>query len=356
VTPNKTDFSHRIFRYGKDSTIIGDTLLLNNALGGDPSEGLPVIDGIQLTFSGNTPLLRVNRDSSGWNRATIYQYNTQPYHNTVASGIGYIDSMTRGDYRIVFSDGNVDTSKQFSRKISTRANAVLSVIPATPVNFSIFDIKTGIKIPFAFLDADSIGTAHYHKFSFDTLGAGHLSDQIIFLSPHPVSQDNPDGWVAGLVVTLTQNGSAATANSFPGIGDVLTLKFNKPFLANDTYTFTVTSPTINTDIAKGSIDNIRVVPNPYIVTNSWEPANQYIVGSRERVLHFTHLPSKCTIKIFNVRGQLVNTLYHDNPMNDGTEVWNMLSKDNLEIAYGIYIYNVDAGNIGQKIGKFAVIK
>jgi hypothetical protein len=34
----------------------------------------------------------------------------------------------------------------------------------------------------------------------------------------------------------------------------------------------------------------------------------------------------------------------------------MLSKDGLEIAYGLYIYHIDAPRIGEKTGKFAVIK
>jgi len=34
----------------------------------------------------------------------------------------------------------------------------------------------------------------------------------------------------------------------------------------------------------------------------------------------------------------------------------MLSQDNLSIAYGVYIYQVDAPGVGKKIGKFAVIK
>jgi hypothetical protein len=33
-----------------------------------------------------------------------------------------------------------------------------------------------------------------------------------------------------------------------------------------------------------------------------------------------------------------------------------LTKDNLAISYGVYIYHVEAPGIGEKIGKFAVIK
>jgi hypothetical protein len=41
---------------------------------------------------------------------------------------------------------------------------------------------------------------------------------------------------------------------------------------------------------------------------------------------------------------------------NGTEIWDMLTKDELDIAYGVYVYHVDAGKHGQKIGKFCVIK
>jgi hypothetical protein len=34
----------------------------------------------------------------------------------------------------------------------------------------------------------------------------------------------------------------------------------------------------------------------------------------------------------------------------------MLSKDGLEIAYGLYIYHIDAVGIGEFTGKFALIK
>jgi hypothetical protein len=38
------------------------------------------------------------------------------------------------------------------------------------------------------------------------------------------------------------------------------------------------------------------------------------------------------------------------------EPWDMLSKDGNEIAYGIYLYHVEAPGIGEKLGRFAVIK
>ena len=48
---------------------------------------------------------------------------------------------------------------------------------------------------------------------------------------------------------------------------------------------------------------------------------------------------------------------HDTPsITDGTEIWDMQTKDQLDISYGVYVYHVDAGSIGQKTGKFAVVK
>jgi hypothetical protein len=99
------------------------------------------------------------------------------------------------------------------------------------------------------------------------------------------------------------------------------------------------------------------VPNPYIVANSFEALNPYADGRGPREIHFTHLPAVCTIKIFNMRGQLVRTLEHNTPSaSNGTEIWDVRSKDNLDVAYGVYIFHVDAGKVGQKIGKFAIVK
>ncbi len=43
-------------------------------------------------------------------------------------------------------------------------------------------------------------------------------------------------------------------------------------------------------------------------------------------------------------------------ITNGTADWDLLSKDNLDVAYGVYIYHVEAPGVGEKIGKFAVIK
>jgi hypothetical protein len=52
----------------------------------------------------------------------------------------------------------------------------------------------------------------------------------------------------------------------------------------------------------------------------------------------------------------VQTLEHDATHDDGSEAWNLTTKDGLDIAWGTYFYHVDAPGIGEKVGKFAVIR
>jgi hypothetical protein len=150
--------------------------------------------------------------------------------------------------------------------------------------------------------------------------------------------------------------SSDTTKYNPIAGDYAIVKLNKPFLETDVFEFTTAGQRI--DASTYDLSNVKVVPNPYVVSNSWEPINPYSNGRGPRELHFTHLPPQCTIKIFNIRGQLVRELEHNNSSEiwDGTLVWDMQTKDVLDIAYGVYIYHIDAGEAGETIGKFAVIK
>ena len=68
------------------------------------------------------------------------------------------------------------------------------------------------------------------------------------------------------------------------------------------------------------------------------------------------MPNKCTIRIFTISGELVDVIEHDSPLNDGSAEWKMLTRDKLNVAYGVYVFQVDSPGIGVKTGKFAVIK
>lgn len=118
-------------------------------------------------------------------------------------------------------------------------------------------------------------------------------------------------------------------------------------LVTDVFTFKTNKPNISTDLV--NLDDIRVVPNPYIVRNNWEPSRDY---SR---IAFTRLPDECTIRIYTIAGDLIRTLRHDSAEFDGNENWDLMNKNNQKVAAGIYIYHVES-DYGEKIGKFAVIR
>ena len=142
----------------------------------------------------------------------------------------------------------------------------------------------------------------------------------------------------------------------PVAGDVFHIEIDRPFSVKDRYSFTSKSSRVDKTISKNQLDKIAVVPNPYIVAASWEPRHNYQSGRGPRKIDFINLPSVCSIKIFTISGYLVNTIEHNQVFENGTESWNLLSRDNLEIAYGIYLYHIDAPGIGETTGKFAVIK
>jgi hypothetical protein len=62
--------------------------------------------------------------------------------------------------------------------------------------------------------------------------------------------------------------------------------------------------------------------------------------------------------IYNARGELVRRLSvpPGQDILNGAVEWDLKTDANLEVAYGVYFYLVDAPGIGQKYGKIAIIK
>ncbi len=102
---------------------------------------------------------------------------------------------------------------------------------------------------------------------------------------------------------------------------------------------------------------IKVVPNPYLTASRFEQKTPFRTGRGERIIKFTNLPTQCTIRIYNIAAEHVVTLHHEGTLRDGSErAWNLLNKDGLDVAPGLYIYHIDAPGIGETIGRFAIIK
>ena len=149
--------------------------------------------------------------------------------------------------------------------------------------------------------------------------------------------------------------SGGGSSTAPSPGDVLRISVSRPFATGDFFQFSLSPSSIDADMARSELDRIAVVPNPYVGASSFEPRSQ-IEGRGERRVQFINLPQKCTIKIFNIRGELIKTLEHDGFLADGATFWDLRTEDQQDIAFGVYIFHVDAPDIGEYIGKFALIK
>jgi hypothetical protein len=131
-----------------------------------------------------------------------------------------------------------------------------------------------------------------------------------------------------------------------------------------------------------------VVPNPYrgfeniqerpsswdLTPNATDPTGTHV--------DFLGLPAGTwTIRIFTVAGDLVQTIRHDDPVNDsvrgdvlgsdgvyrsgtnrqqdtandGQARWNLISRNGQDVVSGIYIFTVDSSE-GTQRGKFVIIR
>ena len=142
----------------------------------------------------------------------------------------------------------------------------------------------------------------------------------------------------------------------PQAGAVLRFSPTKPFATGDRVSFAFTPPAFDAAQAASAMDDVYVVPNPYVATSRFEPSNPYLVGRGERRIYFMNLPPECTIRIYTITGELVQTLTHDSSVDDGQEAWDLTSRDGMDVAYGVYLFHVDAPGVGETVGRFALIK
>ena len=327
-----------------------DSVIIEKSTEFDTETEQPITDGFRLHFYNEEKVL-VDPEKAKWSDDNIYEFQFSPVQFLTIKGV-----QNPADYKVIFGETGLSTSKDTSISFFK--------MPSQDVNFKIINMSDGDR-PVEFAFAELHGTDG--QFTIDPNDA-NTTDVMMFLEPDDKEQLT---YTWQLIMNLQPpNGRN------PQAGDTLMLYLRKPFLSRDIYKFKMKKENISKEMAKDQLKQIRVVPNPYIAAESWEPFNTYSSGRGSREIHFINLPSECTIRIFNVSGELIDKIEHnsgqispleitglerlsdgaDNGFNNGTAVWDLLSKDNLEISYGVYLYHVDAPGIGQKTGTFAVIK
>jgi len=287
-----------------------------------------IFDGIKLTLE-DEQALAWNKEATKWAEgSTNYNYDVK------ISSVGQYKVLYPADYTISFSSQLIDTAVVNNGGIKK-----------VPVNYSVKDVSTGIAKPIiTFLNEKSITRNNLWD----------PAEEIIFFKPGAKGLST-DTLTWGVVVTKPADSTIVPV--LPTDGDVLLVKTKRPFDVNDKYQLTTKAGFVDDNITKSLLDNIYVVPNPYVGLSDIEPTTKLPGQQRgERRIYFENLPSRCTIRIYTLSGDPVTTLEHESNLENAREYWNLLNKDGFSVSYGIYIAHIDAPGIGEKLIKFAIIK
>jgi len=308
----------------------------------DAEEDMPLIDGIRFTLTGDTQFGGIRSVTDEYGNDVLGIANTDTtnrwyveFADEVAVSVAPFETKV-SNYEIRFTSDSSWVRKagpdpQLAQFKVPFAVWNVSETPARQVN----SLITGTNLQFDLGDAIYIGNRTYT--------ASAVGDTI---SPN---------WKADFAYRITLKPSLDnTTGLHPIEGQKIRIETYRGFTPSDYFQVTVTPPHVSAtqeELSNG-LSQVRVVPNPYVVNAQWE------TQENERRLRFMFLPATCTISIYTTVGELVTKLYHTN--GTGDEDWNLLSSVGQEVAFGLYIYVVeardDAGNECQKIGKFIIIK
>lgn len=284
-------------------------------------------DGLRLIFQNDWDIALAREASrSGWtNPETAYEYSFRVI-DTYFGTDRLLGLEHPSDYRIEFADEVVDTSTAMPEYF----------VPAIPVNFRVKNVTDGAYLNFIFNDLD----------------------RNRFISPFDEIWLIEQGMDGAELFTWDIFFTHRLDSVFHhGAGDTLRISLNKPFRSGDVFEFQAPTPSVRSGLRAEELEKIRVVPNPYVVATAHEqPLPPGIISGRgERKIDFIHLPQSCSVHVFTSRGEHVRTLEHEGGLFDGTVSWDLKTKENLDVAAGIYFYVVES-DIGNHSGKIAIIK
>jgi hypothetical protein len=166
---------------------------------------------------------------------------------------------------------------------------------------------------------------------------------------------HPTGIASGGSFTLTGVALTVTFNTVQAQGAIIEVQLVKPrpLTYRDAFGFSTIGARIDHAAVASALSRVKVVPNPYIVSSQFEREYGSLRREPIRQLRFINLPAQCTIQIFTIAGDVVQTLVHDS--QDGTETWDLRGAGGRVIAPGVYLYRVITAD-GERLNRFAVIK
>ena len=202
-------------------------------------------------------------------------------------------------------------------------------IPKAPLPPSLFEINSGgDRISLEWVGSPSEGDADFAGYKiYRAVGKPDTTfEKIARVEPGTRRYDDTDasrGTAYYYYIAAFNDGSNNTTGDANPTGELHSGKF---------YTMT-TEPAFLQRAPGQSLADIRVVPNPYNIRSR---RIQYR-GEPDKIM-FLNVPGNCTIRIYTERGDLIETIEHDDGSGDAT--WHSLTEHRQTVVSGVYIAHI----------------
>lgn len=178
----------------------------------------------------------------------------------------------------------------------------------------------------------------------DSIAVAFPTDFPLQVNFMPVAADSAHPLGGNLPVS----GQKAIIYTYSAFSDGSGFPAGNQYANGDKFVFFIQGASVDQEREASLLDDIRVVPNPYVAVSLFDPKQNV------HSLKFMYLPAECKITIYSMAGVKVKELHHTN--GTGIENWNLTNEFGQDISFGVYMYVVETTGGDTKVGKLAIIK
>ena len=294
----------------------------------------PVVDGFQVSVQTSQQIGGIERVTDG------FENNVLGGANVDSSGSWFVTLEA-------FPTSSLE-SRSHDYEIRFTATGAIAYSWGPPANssaafqvpFEVWDVTPGVNQQVAFEVLDNNNNQQWEEGeTIFILQAPYPNPQI----GDPLQAAFPDEFPYQAIIA---NAPSDPDRTPPQTGDIVRIESFRSLSETDTYTMNFKMSGFDASLV--DLSEIRVVPNPYIVGAEWEEIQNV------HQVRFMFLPPECTINIYTVNGEKVNTIEHTN--FSGDELFNLVNANDQALAYGLYVYVVNTPDGKKHMGKFAIIR